>query len=97
MVPETTVIIDVLDVNDNGPTWQYPTMPDQQQSQPDGSRNMYIGAIAIESKPDSPVLMPQTDANKLFPGSVFVSVLCVRSVCGGGGGISWQWCRKFWW
>ena len=74
MVPQTEVIIDVLDINDNHPVWHYPVMPLQNANKPLGTRNMYIGAIANNSKPDTPVLMPDT-ATLFYPGTVFVSLL----------------------
>lgn len=78
--PVTEVIIDVLDVNDNGPVWHYPSMPKQDEVEPQGTRNKYIGAIANNSKPDTPVLMPDS-ANLLYPGTVFVSLILFWLTC----------------
>jgi hypothetical protein len=69
---QAKIVIDILDVNDNQPVWSYPVMPGQGVNQPRGTKDMYIGAVARESKPDSLVLMPRTPTAR-YPGNVYVS------------------------
>ncbi|KAK7482291.1 hypothetical protein BaRGS_00026419 [Batillaria attramentaria] len=51
---ETQVVIDVLDINDNSPKWEYPVYPNQTLSTPRGTRDKYIGAISRDAKPQTP-------------------------------------------